>query len=88
MLFYEYFLKKLNQKITVVLKNNLRISGDLVNVDPYINLKIKNIQLHSDCIGLNDMEICSIRGYSIRYVVLEKDKLLKKLNEGTRLCLY
>lgn len=77
----------MNQNITIVLKNDIRLSGVLVNVDPYLNFKLKDIKVQNDYIGLDDIDLCSIRGYGIRYVVLDKDEDTSTLNEATRLCL-
>lgn len=77
----------MNENITIVLKNDIRLSGVLVNVDPYLNFKLKDIKVLSGHIGLDDIDLCSIRGYGIRYLVLDKDEDTNPLNEATRLCL-
>jgi small nuclear ribonucleoprotein (snRNP)-like protein len=85
MLFYEYFLTKINTRISLVLKNDIKISATLLHVDPFINLTIGDIE--TDEISLQNMDLCSVRGFSIRTVEIEKDDSIDRLNDGSRLCL-
>lgn len=70
MLFYTFFSKNINSYIEIVLKNDLHITGTLVSVDPYLNIKLENPSASSEFRGLNGLSTCSIRGSSIKHALL------------------
>ena len=45
MLFYSFFKTLVGQQVTVQLKNNVSITGNLVSVDQFLNIKLDNIVL-------------------------------------------
>jgi len=45
MLFYSYFKTLVGKQITVELKNDLAISGTLMSVDQYLNIKLENTKV-------------------------------------------
>ncbi|KAH9410752.1 putative LSM domain-containing protein [Ordospora pajunii] len=86
MLFYEFLQSNIRNRIIVVLKNGVSISGELSNVDPYMNLSLQEVNAAGECPGLSGVHTCSIRGSSVKYVMMKKnDKLLEALNSGSRL---
>lgn len=86
MLFFEYFRKYVNKKITLYLKNELVITGILKSVDPYLNMQIISPEVSPDCPGLGKISKCSVRGSSIKTVDLEKDiELEARVTDATYL---
>jgi U6 snRNA-associated Sm-like protein LSm2 len=50
MLFYSFFKTLVGQKVSVQLKNNVVITGTLVSVDQFLNLKLDEISVdHEKC---------------------------------------
>jgi U6 snRNA-associated Sm-like protein LSm2 len=50
MLFYSFFKTLVGQKVSVQLKNNVTITGTLVSVDQFLNLKLDDISVdHEKC---------------------------------------
>ena len=45
MLFYSFFKTLIGQKVSVQLKNNVTITGTLVSVDQFLNLKLDEISV-------------------------------------------
>ena len=86
MIFYEFLKFHLNKRIDVALKNGMKIAGDLKSVDPFLNIKLSNVGLEPKIVGLKGMDICSVRGSSIKWIDLEKNSLLDaKLSHATLL---
>jgi U6 snRNA-associated Sm-like protein LSm2 len=67
-LFYSFFKTLVGQPVTVELKNDLRISGNLVSVDQFLNIKLDDIS--SESMQLAAIKNCFIRGSVVRYVTL------------------
>lgn len=63
----------------------MKISGLLINVDPYLNLCLKEVETAE--ISLQQMKICSVRGLAIKSIELDIDDKLERLNHGSRLCI-
>lgn len=68
MLFYSFFKTLVGHTLTVHLKNNVAITGVLVSVDQYLNIKLDNIS--SDSESLAGLANCFVRGSVVRYVAL------------------
>jgi U6 snRNA-associated Sm-like protein LSm2 len=47
MLFYSFFKTLIGQEVSVQLKNNVTMTGKLVSVDQFLNLKLENISVNS-----------------------------------------
>lgn len=78
MIFLEYFKRHLNKTVAVILKNEMKISGILRNVDHFLNLQVKAAKVEHSGPGLQELDLCSIRGSSVKFVELEKDEDLEK----------
>ncbi|AFM99077.1 small nuclear ribonucleoprotein [Encephalitozoon hellem] len=86
MLFYEFFRSNIGKRIFVMLKAGVYVSGVLSNIDPYLNLSLLEVNILSNHPGLDSISVCSIRGSSIKYVLVDKDStLLQGVNAGSRL---
>ena len=86
MLFYEFLQTNLKSRMLVVLKNGVSISGELCSVDPYMNLSLQEVNVAGDYPGLNGIHTCSIRGSSVKYLMMKRnERLLEALNSGSRL---
>ena len=48
MLFYSFFKTLIEKKITVELKNDLAVTGTLVSVDQYLNLRLNDISTNDE----------------------------------------
>ena len=86
MIFSEYFKKYLNRKIKITLKNDLCLVGILKNIDHFLNMQLANTEPVLETHGLGSSFLCSVRGSSVKYVDLEKDKELEnRITEATYL---
>jgi U6 snRNA-associated Sm-like protein LSm2 len=69
MLFFSFFKTLIGQQLTIELKNGVTISGSLISVDQYLNVKLQGINVkdptqHPQLAALKN---CFIRGSVIRY---------------------
>ncbi|RVD92896.1 U6 snRNA-associated Sm LSm2 [Tubulinosema ratisbonensis] len=81
MLFYSFFKDNLDSKIEVILKNNTKITGILKSVDQYLNFILSEVI--TDIPYIPNLELCSIRGSSVRTVKIDNFDS-DKLNDATR----
>ncbi|KAJ3334363.1 U6 snRNA-associated Sm-like protein LSm2 [Blyttiomyces sp. JEL0837] len=72
MLFYSFFKTLVGQPVTVELKNDLAITGTLVSVDQFLNIKLDDIRVTDEKRFPHMMSVknCFIRGSVVRYVSL------------------
>ncbi|KAK3822271.1 MAG: hypothetical protein JOS17DRAFT_754311, partial [Linnemannia elongata] len=72
MLFYSFFKTLVGQPVTVELKNDLAITGVLVSVDQFLNIKLDNIKVVDEERYPHMLAVknCFIRGSVVRYVQL------------------
>ncbi|CAO3668839.1 unnamed protein product [Umbelopsis ramanniana] len=72
MLFYSFFKTLVNQTVTIELKNDLAITGTLVSVDQFLNIKLDNIKVVDEARYPHMITVknCFIRGSVVRYVQL------------------
>ncbi|CAG8442299.1 2038_t:CDS:2 [Ambispora gerdemannii] len=72
MLFYSFFKTLIGQQVTVELKNDLAITGILVSVDQFLNIKLDDIHVVEEQKYPHMMAVknCFIRGSVVRYVKL------------------
>ncbi|KAF9304439.1 U6 snRNA-associated Sm-like protein LSm2 [Podila epicladia] len=72
MLFYSFFKTLVGQPVTVELKNDLAITGVLVSVDQFLNIKLDNIKVVDEGRYPHMLAVknCFIRGSVVRYVQL------------------
>ena len=76
-----------NAQITVELKNDLAVSGILVSVDQYLNIKLKHTQVVEEAIQphLKSVRNCFIRGSVVRYVQMPSNAIdVDVLHDATR----
>ena len=68
MLFFSFFKTLIGQKITIELKNGVLISGNLISVDQYLNVKLNAIEIDNLQVfpQLAALKNCFIRGSVIR----------------------
>ncbi|KAF8929562.1 U6 snRNA-associated Sm-like protein LSm2 [Podila verticillata] len=71
-LFYSFFKTLVGQPVTVELKNDLAITGVLVSVDQFLNIKLDNIKVVDEGRYPHMLAVknCFIRGSVVRYVQL------------------
>lgn len=77
MIFFEYLKTQLNKEVNVSLKNSMVLKGTLMNVDHFLNIQLLRTVPEEETPGLGKMFSCSVRGSSIKYIDLEKDKVLE-----------
>ncbi|KAJ5071658.1 snrnp core protein family member [Anaeramoeba ignava] len=77
MLFYQLFKSLIGQTITIELKNDIMITGKLISVDQFLNLKLSDVQGTDPKKNpiLSSLKTCFIRGNVIRYVLLPQDQI-------------
>lgn len=72
MLFYSFFKTLVGSEVTVILKNDFEITGVLVSVDQYLNIKLDQISSNDLLVAVKNT---FIRGSVVRYIVLKEDKI-------------
>jgi U6 snRNA-associated Sm-like protein LSm2 len=72
MIFFSFFKTLIGQKLTIELKNGVTISGSLISVDQYLNVKLSAISIENpqEHPQLSSLKNCFIRGSVIRYLLL------------------
>ncbi|KAJ3049454.1 U6 snRNA-associated Sm-like protein LSm2 [Rhizophlyctis rosea] len=72
MLFYSFFKTLVGKTVTVELKNDLSITGKLVSVDQFLNIKLDAVKVTDETKYPHMMSVknCFIRGSVVRYVSL------------------
>lgn len=86
-LFYSYFKTLVGKTVTVELKNDLAISGKLVSVDQYLNIKLENTAVVDEerYPHMKSVRNCFVRGSVVRYVQLPADAVdVDILHDATR----
>ena len=48
MLFYSFFKTLVGKEVTIELKNELAITGNLLSVDQFLNVKLDQIKVHEE----------------------------------------
>ena len=64
------FKRIINETITVELKNGIILHGTLLHSDKLMNLYLKKVKKTNNSIFNLNLESISIRGNTIRYVIL------------------
>ncbi len=80
MLFYSFFKTLLNTQVTIQLKNDVEVTGTLISVDQFLNIKLESLTMAPNSylvsiINKADLKNCFIRGSVIRYVFLDSSKV-------------
>jgi U6 snRNA-associated Sm-like protein LSm2 len=72
MIFFSFFKTLIGKEVAVELKNDVVITGILLSVDQYLNVKLKQVNVvNSDAHPqLSAMKNCFIRGSAVRYYLL------------------
>lgn len=78
MLFYSFFKTLIGKPVTVHLKNDIELTGTLLSVDPFLNLKLDAVQPKADAAGsqpahLLGLKTAFIRGSVVRGVEVPKE---------------
>eukprot|EP00740_Mantoniella_antarctica_P007657 CAMPEP_0181366966 /NCGR_PEP_ID=MMETSP1106-20121128/11050_1 /TAXON_ID=81844 /ORGANISM="Mantoniella antarctica, Strain SL-175" /LENGTH=116 /DNA_ID=CAMNT_0023482479 /DNA_START=312 /DNA_END=661 /DNA_ORIENTATION=+ len=87
MLFYSYFKTLVGKQVTVELKNDLAITGTLMSVDQYLNIKLENTKVVDEerYPHMKSVRNCFIRGSVVRYVQLPPEAVdVDILHDATR----
>jgi len=87
MLFPSLFKTLVGKEVTVELKNDLCITGNLVSVDQFLNVKLSNIKIVNEDQHphMKSVHNCFVRGSVIRYVHLSKEEVDEELlHDATR----
>ncbi|KAJ3409094.1 U6 snRNA-associated Sm-like protein LSm2 [Chytridiales sp. JEL 0842] len=71
-LFYSFFKTLVGQPVTVELKNDMQITGILLSVDQFLNIKLDDIRVTDEKRFPHMLSVknCFIRGSVVRYVEL------------------
>lgn len=89
MLFYSFFKTLVGKEIAVELKNDIVLTGTLVSVDQYLNIKLTGLTVASTSFEkfpqLGGLKNCFIRGSVIRYIqIAPKDVDVELLQDAAR----
>jgi len=77
MIFFSFFKTLIGKEVAIELKNDVVMTGVLLSVDQYLNVKLKNVAVVNASAHpqLAAMKNCFIRGSAVRYTLI----LLKPL---------
>ena len=89
MLFFTLFQKLVEQKatVTVELKNDVAITGQLQSVDQYLNVKLANVSIEEPekYPHLVSLKNCFVRGSVVRYIHIMPETVdVEKLQDDCR----
>ncbi|KAL0223345.1 hypothetical protein P9112_002735 [Eukaryota sp. TZLM1-RC] len=87
MVFYSFFKALVGHPVTVHLKNDLSISGELCAVDQFLNLRLDNISTSStdNFPMLGSLNNIFIRGSVVKFINLPKEHVnIPLLEDATR----
>ncbi|KAF7679726.1 putative U6 snRNA-associated Sm-like protein LSm2 [Astathelohania contejeani] len=87
MIFYEFFKTHINKRIELELKNNIKITGTLISIDPFLNFSLNNIIIDNidSWPGLRGVEGCTIRGSSVKFAYVDENvDLIEPLQMASR----
>lgn len=75
MLFYSFFKTLVGKEVCVEMKNDVVLTGTLLSVDQYLNVKLANVNVVDSVAHpqLSAMKNCFIRGSVVRYIQIPKD---------------
>jgi U6 snRNA-associated Sm-like protein LSm2 len=83
MLFYTFFKSKIGEKIEITLRSEAVVTGTLRSIDQFLNFKLKNVV--STLSGLKTMDVCTVRGSSVKFARLNYEKNdLNQIFDATR----
>jgi len=68
MIFYSFFKTLVGKEVAIELKNDIVLTGILLSVDQYLNIKLSNMHVveSEKYPQLNSLKSCFIRGSVIR----------------------
>mmetsp|Transcript_529 Transcript_529/g.1065 ORF Transcript_529/g.1065 Transcript_529/m.1065 type:complete len:94 (+) Transcript_529:64-345(+) len=77
MIFFSFFKTLVGKEVAIELKNDVVITGVLLSVDQYLNVKLKDVQVvNSDAHPqLAALKNCFIRGSAVRYVQIPANEV-------------
>lgn len=72
MIFFSFFKTLIGKEVAIELKNDVVITGVLLSVDQYLNVKLKNVSVVNASAHpqLAAMKNCFIRGSAVRYAFI------------------
>mmetsp|Transcript_3231 Transcript_3231/g.5040 ORF Transcript_3231/g.5040 Transcript_3231/m.5040 type:complete len:95 (+) Transcript_3231:120-404(+) len=70
MIFFSFFKTLVGKEVAVEMKNDVVITGILISVDQYLNVKLKQVDVVNPDAHpqLAAMKNCFIRGSAVRYI--------------------
>eukprot|EP01041_Mallomonas_annulata_P002296 gene2296-4466_t len=71
--FFTFFKTLVGKEIIVELKNDIKISGILLSVDQYLNVKLSSVRVDKDLypqLVIAAIKDCFIRGSVVRFIQL------------------
>lgn len=70
MIFFSFFKTLIGKEVAIELKNDVVMTGVLLSVDQYLNVKLKNVAVVNASAHpqLAAMKNCFIRGSAVRYI--------------------
>jgi U6 snRNA-associated Sm-like protein LSm2 len=87
MLFYSFFKTLIGKTVTIELKNDMSITGQLASVDQFLNLKLLDISVQDSAKYPHMLSVkhCFIRGSVVRYVQISPETVdLPLLHDASR----
>jgi U6 snRNA-associated Sm-like protein LSm2 len=71
MIFFSFFKTLVGKEVAIELKNDVVMTGVLLSVDQYLNVKLKNVSVVNASAHpqLAAMKNCFIRGSAVRYLI-------------------
>lgn len=72
MIFFSFFKTLIGKEVAIELKNDVVMTGVLLSVDQYLNVKLKNVSVVNASAHpqLAAMKNCFIRGSAVRCVII------------------
>ena len=77
MLFYSFFKTLVGKEVCIEMKNDVVLTGTLLSVDQYLNVKLANVNVvdSTSHLQLSAMKNCFIRGSVVRYIQIPKEEV-------------
>ena len=87
MLFFSFFKTLVGKQVCIELKNDIAITGTLISVDQYLNIKLVDVHVVDEqrYPQLAVIKNCFVRGSVIRYIQIpSKEVDVELLQDATR----
>mmetsp|Transcript_33748 Transcript_33748/g.60933 ORF Transcript_33748/g.60933 Transcript_33748/m.60933 type:complete len:95 (+) Transcript_33748:35-319(+) len=87
MIFLSFFKTLIGKEVTIELKNDLTVTGQVHSVDQFLNIKLINIKVPNleKYPHMASLKTCFIRGSVVRHIQISPEAVdFELLHEGTR----